>query len=55
VNTAVSPVRGDDGYYNFGRCQIWSVGLNGCNDSGLDLHTKEADDKANFTIETSDD
>ncbi len=54
-NPAVSPIRGDDGYYNFGRCQIWSVGPNGQNDGGLGLHTKEADDIANFTLETSDD
>ena len=49
-NPAVSPVQGDDGYYNFGRCQIWSCGPNGRNDGGLDLHTKEADDLANFGV-----
>ena len=49
-NTAVSPIQGDDGYLNFGRCQIWSVGPNGRNDGGLDLHTKEADDLADFDV-----
>jgi len=49
-NPAVGPIEGDDGFYNFGRCQIWSCGPNERNDGGRDLHTKQADDLANFKI-----
>ena len=47
---AVSPAKDDEAYHNFGRCQIWSCGPNERNDGGLDLHTKEADDLANFEV-----
>ncbi|MFW6163002.1 MAG: type II secretion system protein [Planctomycetota bacterium] len=54
-DTAVSPARGDDGYVNFGRCQVWSVGPNGRNEGGLGLGTKEADDIANFDLRPVED
>ena len=44
----VRPITSDDGYFNVGRCQIWSCGPNQQNDGGLNLHTKEADDLANY-------
>ena len=49
---AVAPAMVADGasYYNFSRFQLWSVGSNGRNDSGLNLHTKAADDIANFVV-----
>jgi len=49
-DTAVSPAKGTDGFYNFGRCQMWSCGPNERNDAGRSLGTKEADDIANFEV-----
>ena len=46
----VGPAKSGESYYNFSRFQLWSVGANGRNDGGLNLHTKAADDIANFVV-----
>ena len=50
-NADVAPAKGPTGFYNFGRFQLWSCGVNGRNDGGRDLHTEGADDLANFVLD----
>lgn len=50
----VTPIKNEDGFLNVGRCQIWSCGPNQQSDGGLNLHTKEADDLANFETQKTE-
>ena len=45
---SVRPAKGTRGYFNLGRCQVWSVGANGRNDGGPNRDDEHNDDKGNF-------